>query len=423
MDSIYSTPVGGMDPRFLKASALMAGRNPLPDLNSLREQQLKLAQQQYGPAIAKLDTLVKSDSPAKYMQADQELRTAWTPLAMKLGMDPVKDLTDQNVRTAFTFGRNALAGSLQEPIEAPNVPLEQIHGSLNSLYSRNPVNNEIKQEKPEEELKPVIGADGKPTLVQASQAAGRTPFNPSIFGAASLSDQSKEFAYQAYVATGKLPATFSRSPAMQATMLDYISQRAKQDGNSAASIAANGQLFTARQQAEKAYAPGGQNYKTIQSLNTAVAHLDTMRGLAAALDNGDVQLINRAKNAVATQFGGAAPTNIDAAAKVVGQEVTKAIVANGGGEAERRAAAEDFSTVKSWGQLSGTISTYLDLMRGQLDTQRNGYQQTLGRSDFDNKFLTSRARQALGGSGSSTPAGNSAGALSDQALLKKWGGG
>ena len=76
--------------------------------------------------------------------------------------------------------------------------------------------------------------------------------------------------------------------------------------------------------------------------------------------------------------------------------MTKAIVANGGSAGERDDASKAFSNAKTWDQLQGVADTYTQLLGGQLDTRRNSYQQTFGRTDFDTKFLTPRTRQALG---------------------------
>jgi hypothetical protein len=140
-NDIYNTPVGGISPGYLRGTALLSGRSPLPDLNSLREQQLKLAQQQYAPVIGRMDTLTKSDNPTAYMQADPEFKAAWPVLAQRLGFDPQKDLNDANVRTAFTFGRNNLASALSQATVAPPVQMRQEKGAYGEVDQVNPVDN------------------------------------------------------------------------------------------------------------------------------------------------------------------------------------------------------------------------------------------------------------------------------------------
>jgi hypothetical protein len=142
---IYSTPVSGISPGYLRGTAILSGRSPLPDLASLREQQLKLSQQQYAPVIARMDTMIKADKPTQYMQADPEFKAAWPVLAQHLGLDPQAGLNDANVRTAFSFARNNLASALSEATIAPPVQQQSLPGPYGSLYQREPVEGKLSQ--------------------------------------------------------------------------------------------------------------------------------------------------------------------------------------------------------------------------------------------------------------------------------------
>jgi hypothetical protein len=90
--------------------------------------------------------------------------------------------------------------------------------------------------------------------------------------------------------------------------------------------------FATRQKAEKDFATGKQG-TSVKSFNVAISHLGTLDQLADALNNGNVQLINKIGNAYATQSGGTAPTDFNAAKKIVADEIVKAIVGSGGGVA------------------------------------------------------------------------------------------
>lgn len=397
MAQIYGTTYpGGASPNYTRGMALLS-QDPAAALLKARDDQLKLAQQQYAPTIAKLDTLIKSDTPSKYMKADPDLTAAWPQLATTLGMDPDKDYNDQNVRLALTHVRNQISSSLSEATEAPVNQMRTVTLGDGRTAQIDPVTGKQTVEAPSPLEKVVDPRTGQPTLVPAGRAAGMTPFNPSIYGAANITDQSREMAYQYYLQHQALPPGFSKSPAMNADMMNFIAQRAQQDGNSQTSILANKQLLQARQGAEKSFAPGGKDYTTTQSINTAISHLAVMDDLGKALgNNANSQTLSRVKNAVSTEFGGTAPTSVAAAAQIVGSEVTKAIVANGGSSAERDEAARQFSTAKTYPQFKAAIDTYTQLLGGQLETKRNSYQQSLGRDDFDTKFLTPRTRAALG---------------------------
>lgn len=144
MGSISQMPVNGINPRALRAYSLLNGKDPIESSKAIEQQQIEQAQRQYQPTIGKLDTLIKSDDPVAYMRADTELASAWPELARRQGLD-ASNPSPQAVRTAFTFGRNALASSLQLPTIAPIVPHKQVTGEYGQVMDVDPVTNEEKQ--------------------------------------------------------------------------------------------------------------------------------------------------------------------------------------------------------------------------------------------------------------------------------------
>lgn len=141
----------------------------------------------------------------------------------------------------------------------------------------------------------------------------------------------------------------------------------------------------------------GKQGNSVRSFNVALSHLDTLDKLADALNNKDTQAINKIGNYFASQTGSAAPTNFEAAKKIVSDEIVKAIVGSGGGVTDREEAAKTIAAANSPAQLKGVISTYKELMRGQLGGLRQQYEQTTGRKDFE-KYLSDAAKvQAHGG--------------------------
>ena len=149
------------------------------------------------------------------------------------------------------------------------------------------------------------------------------------------------------------------------------------------------------QQTESKFATGKQG-DAVRSFNTAVAHLDTLADLSAALKNGDVQMINKVKNLVAQQFGDPAATNFESAKKIVTDEIVKAIVGAGGGVTDREHAAQIMSAAKSPEQLQGAINQIHELMGGQLRGLAQQYYAGGGAKDFGQTFLTPRARSLAG---------------------------
>lgn len=103
----------------------------------------------------------------------------------------------------------------------------------------------------------------------------------------------------------------------------------------------------------------------LRSVATANAHLDQLGELADALQNGNMQVVNRVSNWYKQQTGEAAPTNFDGVRNIVGQEVVKAIVPAGGSLAERDEAAKAFSRANSPAQLKELIQHFRMVMGAQ----------------------------------------------------------
>lgn len=142
--------------------------------------------------------------------------------------------------------------------------------------------------------------------------------------------------------------------------------------------------------AVESFGAGPLGNKT-RSFNVGGEHLDTLGDLVYALDNGNMRLMNQAKNAFVTQFGGEAPTNMEGAKLIIADEVVNAIVgsgATGGALADREAAARTFIEKASPKQLLGMIGTYKTLMGGQLHGLEKQYKAATKRNDFRDRYLS-----------------------------------
>jgi len=139
----------------------------------------------------------------------------------------------------------------------------------------------------------------------------------------------------------------------------------------------------------------GKSATAVQSFNVMVSHLKTLNTLATALNNNDVQTINRVSNLVASQFGTAAPTSFSAAKRIVSDEIVKAVTGAAGALGDREEAQSTLDSANTPAQLSGVINTYLQLASGQLAGYRQKYQVGTGLNDF-NKFLSPDTIQTIG---------------------------
>jgi hypothetical protein len=204
---------------------------------------------------------------------------------------------------------------------------------------------------------------------------------------------------------GKIASGQARSAAALAAQR-YVAEHPDATAEDVAQFAAD---FGKTVKSVSAFSTGKQG-DLIRSFNVGISHLNTLDGLVGALNNGDIQTFNKLGNAIAQETGKPAPTNFDAAKAIVGDEIIKAIVGGGGALADRENAQNQINRANSPAQLRGVISTYKELMAGQLRGLKKQYTDTTGRNDFDERLAPETKIELEGGSNSAT-----------DALLKKYG--
>ena len=142
----------------------------------------------------------------------------------------------------------------------------------------------------------------------------------------------------------------------------------------------------------------GPEGKIIRSLNVAVQHLETLDQAAAALQNGNIGVLNRMGNAFAQQFGSSAPTTFDGLRQVVVTEVMKAVAGNIGSEGDRDRLIAALNRANSPAQLQAVTAGFRSLMAGQLRGLKDQYEDATpfksGPFAFENK-LSPATRAAL----------------------------
>jgi hypothetical protein len=136
-----------------------------------------------------------------------------------------------------------------------------------------------------------------------------------------------------------------------------------------------------------------KNGPQVRGFNVLLNHLDTAQHLYDALNNGDVQAINRAKNAFKTQFGQEAPTDLAAARQFIAGEAIKGVTGAAGALGDREEAQKNLAADKSPTQFNGAINTIKELSLGQLEGHEQQYKSVTGdKGDFQTRFLTDKAR-------------------------------
>jgi hypothetical protein len=148
--------------------------------------------------------------------------------------------------------------------------------------------------------------------------------------------------------------------------------------------------FKSREIALKNFSTGVEGRKT-RSLNTAMAHLESMKEWSIALQNSDVRKINAVKQQLSKEFGDPDVTNFDFAKQIVADEVLVSVVQAGGSMQERDKLQESFDRANTPEQLLGVIETAHELMAGQLESLALQYESSVGeklakRNPFVNKL-------------------------------------
>lgn len=121
----------------------------------------------------------------------------------------------------------------------------------------------------------------------------------------------------------------------------------------------------------------GTSAKNITAYNTAIAHLGMLDQAAAALHNGDTQVINRIGNEFAAQTGSPAPTNFEAVKDAVAGEVSKTFKGGQATDTEIQQMNHAINAAQSPAQLSGVIKTFTGLMNSKRDALKQQYEQGL----------------------------------------------
>jgi hypothetical protein len=251
-------------------------------------------------------------------------------------------------------------------------------------------------------LQPGMGTDstGKqiPGAYAFNQKTGQVEFKPGIIltpkGSqdVSLSPESAARVAAQYIAgdPSAIQQVSFRDAAGRAMVQNEITKQAAEQHMSPQDIA---ELQSTFKNTTNAFAKGIQG-NAVRSFNAAIAHLDLYKGLAAALQNNDVQAVNKIRNSFKQQFGYDAPTNVEAVKGIVGSEISKAINGSAGALEDRLEVRNSLVNAGSWDQMLGAINQYQGLMGGQLHALKLQYENGTHLKDFDSK-LSPRSKEIL----------------------------
>jgi hypothetical protein len=132
----------------------------------------------------------------------------------------------------------------------------------------------------------------------------------------------------------------------------------------------------------------GKQGQSVQSMNVAVDHLDTLQEAANALQNGNIPLFNSIGNMYSKNTGSPAVTDFNALKSIVGSEVAKAVAGGATALGDREEIRREIDAANSPQQLHGVIEKYQKLMAGQVRGLRQSYTSSgLTKESFDDKLL------------------------------------
>lgn len=124
--------------------------------------------------------------------------------------------------------------------------------------------------------------------------------------------------------------------------------------------------WQAHARGETAFGVGKQG-DTVRSFSVAIDHSATLEEAFKALENGDTQKINQAKNYLQTQLGYSGPTTFEAMKNFVGSEFSKAVVGGQGALMDREEFRNMFNSASSPAQMADVLLNAKKLMAGQID--------------------------------------------------------
>lgn len=369
-DDFSQTPIAGMAPDMYRRLQILSGKDPLETEKEIRALQLQTVQQRVKPQLDSLDTIIKSDKPTQYVQSHPALMQQLQQGAAILGIDLSKGANDQMVRTALTAQRNALASQAQLGTEAPPVPVQTIPGALGSIYQKDPITGKLTQVKGEEPLKDVIDPKtGMPINVRSSAAEGKQPFNPSIFGAAGMSDQAIQMAADyARGHGGAMPPGFGRAPAILAKVYDKMAADSAASGDTMGAITARGAALKANSSAL------GQIQKletaTNQYANTLDKNLDNLEAAYKKAGNLGSPLLTKVQRAWQQGITGDADTaSMVTWLNAVQGEYAKLKSGSLGNAGATNAAMEDAKEVINKNMNEGGIAAVAAAMRAEKENR------------------------------------------------------
>lgn len=276
----------------------------------------------------------------------------------------------------------AYADQVNSYLAANKLPGHAVYESAASPYSTGP---HVHYEWP-------AGAGGGPQVNQTYVAAKAQVAANAAKAGVSLTPEAIEMFAQEGARTGKIQ-TFGMGGKSNTTAI----------GNKMAANGVTGQQLADNQQQYKS----AQSYETdlgkssptsaggmARSAGVVLQHLGTLGQMIDGLQNGNLQLANKASQAFKQQTGQAAPTTFNAQKTIVGDELTRYLIARGGTSKDREEMQAGVARANSPTQLRAVMNTWITDIGAQLRGQYS-QAQGMGKGPQFLSILTPEARGLL----------------------------
>jgi hypothetical protein len=360
-------------------------KDPIEASEKFLAAQRAAAARQYAPVLAQIESINKADSPAKALQGsgNEQLLSIYPQLAAAAG---VSGLNDRNVQLALTGLRNRLVAPFGQAAEAPPQRFAQVPYGVGGVANRDVNSGKVEAGHGEVETGQFVDSAGNIKLLPKSQgmAQGLQPFDASVYVNPDVSKQ-----------MGHLYASYAIPPptGRRLTLQDMSNlQAAKAENPSFDST-----KFSAKNAAMKSLAAGADG-SMVTSMSTAVQHLNQLKGYLQALNNNDIQAINKYSNEIGTWFGSPVPPKVELVQNIAAEEINKIAVGGPGAEPDRELVREHTDMLKAApGQASAVADAAIGIMGARINSIRTRVTSSLvgvGKDDF-NTLLVPEAREAL----------------------------
>jgi hypothetical protein len=366
-------PQGGLmfSPSTASALALARGQDPTAAYmeNIAAQQKLKALQLQ-GP-LNLAESIISNPNAAAMVRSNPSLLAGFQQYAPKLGLkvnpnDPTDPsvLTDYNARSAAARWKGDMMAQLGQSGGAlPSPPDTTRTLADGTILQTKGMSGEITAPyKPE--LQKTIGDNGQPVLTPGPNAAGKKPFESTVYAADQLSPGAVQTAADFFRTNGKMPEGFSRNPLAAGKVYAQAANDMTASGDTVGAVNARAAGLAANREALEQVAK--LQTSTAGYATTLDKNLTSLLALQGKVDSSGIPLLNKAYRA--WQQGVSGSPDVAQAVTYLSSaqgEFAKLKSGNLGNAPASDASLKDAADVINKFMSNGQITAVAEAMRGE----------------------------------------------------------